>query len=66
MSSICVNCHRVVGCSCSLLEKKFCSEKCKIEFINKENESDNLLHQLQHHQGSDSQNRREPLQKNKE
>lgn len=31
----CINCQKSVGCSCNLIEGKFCSQKCKDEYQNK-------------------------------
>jgi hypothetical protein len=41
----CINCKRDVGCACQLLEKKYCSQKCKDEYLSK-NDTDNLLLEL--------------------
>lgn len=31
----CINCNKQVGCSCQMVDKKFCSQKCKEEYENK-------------------------------
>lgn len=37
MSNKCVNCSTSVGCSCKLIEGKYCSLTCKQEYENKTN-----------------------------
>jgi len=33
----CANCNKEVGCSCQMVDRKFCSQNCKDEYANKSN-----------------------------
>jgi len=62
--AVCINCHRDVGCSCRLLNHKYCSEKCKNEYIEK-NESVSNMQQLPRPQESAQSDRVQTLRDDK-
>lgn len=57
------NCNKYYSCGCQMFEGRYCSQKCKDEYLNKQNDSSKfeVLPKLQQSEGASPPDRQETI-----